>query len=395
MQESYSAPLVLGTNQSGMRAQNERLLLSLLHQRGGLAKREITELTGLSAQTVSVIMRQLEGDGLILRGEPVRGKVGQPTVPLSLNPDGAWFLGLKVGRRNAEMVLIDFLGKVRAKRVVTFSLPQPDQLCNFVRNAVAEFQVELGADALARIAGLGIALPFRLWEWSDSIGAPHASMAAWRDLDFRSRIAQMFDFPVCLQNDGTAACGAELAFGSRRHLHDYVYFHIGSFVGGGVVLNQSLYSGRSGNAGALGSMPVAGSRQLIDDASIIMLEQQLIKRSCDPHSLWLAGSDWSDFEPEASAWVATAAQALAQAIAAASSVIDFEAALIDGAIPKPVRKRLVAATVAAIAQMDLPGMALPDVLEGSIGPQAKALGAASLPLFDKFLIDTNRVVSHV
>ena len=79
---------------------NERLVLSLLRRRGALARAEIARVTGLSAQTVSVITRKLEDEGLLLRQQPVRGKVGQPSVPMSLNPDGALFFGLKVGRRS-------------------------------------------------------------------------------------------------------------------------------------------------------------------------------------------------------------------------------------------------------------------------------------------------------
>ena len=70
---------VRGSNQSGMRAHNERLVLSLLRQHGALAKSDIARITGLSAQTVSVIMRALEQDGLLMRGEPVRGRIGQPS----------------------------------------------------------------------------------------------------------------------------------------------------------------------------------------------------------------------------------------------------------------------------------------------------------------------------
>ena len=64
-----------GSNQSGMRAHNERLVLSLVRRDGALAKSDIARMTGLSAQTVSVIMRGLEADGL-LRG----GTKGVPTV---------------------------------------------------------------------------------------------------------------------------------------------------------------------------------------------------------------------------------------------------------------------------------------------------------------------------
>ena len=115
-----------------MRDHNERLVLSLVRQHGSLAKSDIARMTGLSAQTVSVIMRELEEEGLLLRQEPVRGKIGQPSIPMSLNPEGAYFLGLKIGRRSAELVLIDFLGSVRAMLQHSYRYPAPRETVEFV-----------------------------------------------------------------------------------------------------------------------------------------------------------------------------------------------------------------------------------------------------------------------
>ena len=61
-----------GSNQTRVRAYNERLLLSLVRRHGSQPKAEIARRTGLSAQTVSVIMRALEKDGLLLRGDPTK-----------------------------------------------------------------------------------------------------------------------------------------------------------------------------------------------------------------------------------------------------------------------------------------------------------------------------------
>ena len=71
---SAEATALRGSNQSGMRAHNERLVLSLVRTHGALAKSDIARMTGLSAQTVSVIMRALEQDGLLIkrRGEQKR-----------------------------------------------------------------------------------------------------------------------------------------------------------------------------------------------------------------------------------------------------------------------------------------------------------------------------------
>src|SRR5947207_6802904 len=107
------ADLSRGTHQPGLRAYHARLLLSLIRRHGSLPKAEIARRTGLSAQTVSVIIRQLEADGLLTKEKPQRGKVGQPLVPFSLAPDGAFSIGLKVGRRSGDLMLMDLTGKVR------------------------------------------------------------------------------------------------------------------------------------------------------------------------------------------------------------------------------------------------------------------------------------------
>lgn len=382
-----------GTNQSGMRDHNERLVLSLVRQSGALAKSDIARMTGLSAQTVSVIMRELENDGLLLRQEPVRGKIGQPSVPMSLNPEGAFFIGLKIGRRSAELVLIDFLGNTRAMLQNSYRYPAPRDTIDFVRSGIAQMRTSLTREQDKRIAGLGVAMPFELWNWVDTAGAPREIMEEWRNRDMRSDLQALFPFPVYLQNDATSACGAELVFGDIGALRDFVYFYIGAFAGGGVVLNGRLYSGPTGNAGALGSMPVPGPRgkptQLIDIASIAILETALNGEGVDASHLWSSPDEWGELGPALDAWLATAGDALAYAIVASASVIDFESAVIDGWMPTTIRARLVAAVQEAIRQIDVEGLRIPSVREGTVGIHARALGGASLPLSERFLVNAS------
>lgn len=383
-----------GSNQSGMRAFNERLVLTLVRQRGGIAKAQIARATGLSAQTVSVIVRALESDGLLVRGKPVRGKVGQPQVPMSLNPAGAYFLGIKIGRRSTDAVLVDFLGRIVERNRRTYAWPRPLDVVEFARAAIAGAEARLGADS-RRIAGIGVAMPFELWAWAEESDAPAAEMDKWRDFDIRAALLEFTGHAVYVQNDATAACGAELAFGRRPHRQDFIYFHIGTFVGGGVVLNGGLYSGRTGNAGALGSMPVPGpqgSEQLIDQASLVVLERRLKSAGLDPSPLWAEAEDWSCFAVHVEAWMDLAARGLAHAIMAAASVIDFEAAMIDGGFPAEIRRRLVERVGEQIERLDSQGIAIPRLEEGTMGALARALGGASLPLFDRYLIDQNTLM---
>lgn len=384
-----------GTNQSGMRDHNERLVLSLVRQHRSLAKSDIARMTGLSAQTVSVIMRELEEDGLLLRQPPLRGKIGQPSIPMALNPDGAYFIGLKIGRRSAELVLIDFLGKVRSMLQHSYRYPAPRETVEFVAEGMKKMRGELDPAEDKRIAGLGIAMPFELWNWADAAGAPRDVMNEWRHRDMRAEIQSLCDFPVYLENDATSACGAELVFGKAGGMRDFVYFYIGAFAGGGIVLDGRLYGGPTGNAGALGSMPVPGSDgkpiQLIDVASIAMLEKALDARGVDAARLWASPEDWGEIGAELDAWIAKASEALAYAIVAASSVIDFEAAVVDGWMPLSVRRRLVDAIGKAIGKIDAEGLRLPRIREGTVGIHARALGGASLPLSQRFLVGPGSV----
>lgn len=388
-----------GSNQASMRVYNERLVLSLVRREGGLAKADIARHTGLSAQTVSVIMRSLEADGLLQRGEPVKGRVGQPSVPMHLAVDGAFSIGLKIGRRSADLALMDFAGTIREQRHKVYAYPRPADIVDFVQKGVSALLGSLSEPHRTRVAGLGIATPFELWNWAEEVGASRRRMKAWRDVDLGAEIAERCDLPVFMRNDGTAACGAELIMGRGAGHADFIYLFIGSFVGGGIVLNNAVYPGRSGNAGALGSMPMpvvdGQSRQLIDEASIFVLEQMLRDNGDDPSVLWSPPFDWTGFEPLLERWLEHTAMSLARAIIASCAVIDFPIAIIDGGFPTRIREVIVRKVRASMKSFDLQGLHPPEIVEGSVGANARVIGGALLPFFDRFLVDQNVLLKTV
>ncbi|MEM0947142.1 MAG: ROK family transcriptional regulator [Pseudomonadota bacterium] len=384
-------PGVRGSNQSGMRMHNERLVLTLVREHRALSKSEIARITGLSAQTVSVIMRRLEDEGLLLRGEPIRGKVGQPSVPMRLNADGAYFLGLKVGRRSMDLVLGDFLGNILGRAGKTYPYPTPDQTLRFADESLGALVGRLPQQKRDRIAGLGIAMPFYLWNWAQTLGVPQEEMDAWRTTNLQADLAASLHMPVFMQNDGTAACGAELVFGPSGGPRDFLYFYVGYFIGGGVVLNGGIFSGH-GNAGALGPLPVPDSdgavRPLIDVASLYLLERSVNGAGFDASSMWETADGWRIPDDLTQAWIDKAALGIAHAIVTACSIIDFECIKIDGWLPEPVRQQLIDRTKSSLAQINTTGLERPRIEAGNVGPDARALGATSLPLSEKYLIET-------
>ena len=93
-----------------------------------------------------------------------------------------------------------------------------------------------------------------------------------------------------------------------------------------------------------------------------------------------------------SAWLDQAAGALAQATLAAAALLEVQAVLIDGWMPLRVRAEMVRRTEAALLGLDLAGIDPPVIREGTVGADARALGAAAIPLSQRYLIDQNAAV---
>ncbi len=267
-----------GTNQSGMREHNERLVLSLVRQHGSLSKSDIARMTSLSAQTVSVIMRELEKDGLLSRGEPQRGKIGQPSIPMSLNPDGAYFLGLKIGRRSAELVLIDFVGQVRAMRAALLRLSDAGRNVDFATRGIGE----LRGTGLRRRRTAGLPASASPCRSSSGTGPKMsarraAAMEAWRQRDIRAELQALSQLPGLSAE--RCVLGLRRRAGvrpDRRAARFHLFLHR-RLCRRRHRAQRRLHVGPTGNAGALGSMPVPGPKhtpvQLIDVASLAVLEQ--------------------------------------------------------------------------------------------------------------------------
>lgn len=382
-----------GTNQVAVGSYNERLVLQLVREHGELSKAEATRATGLSANAISVIFRSLEAEGLLLRGEPIRGKVGQPSTPLRINPEAHTYVALKIGRRSMELAVIDFVGHVVASKEVFQPFPTPTATLSFVKDELSDL-LKSAKKSRKAISSMAVAMPFELWHWTDDFDAPAEEMESWKDFDAHRDLGKIVPWEILVENDATAACRAEVVFGSHANKQDWVYFYVGTFIGGGIVLNGSVFPGRRGNAGGFGPMRVPeqeGGNRLVDHASLVTLEKAVAKTTGSSFSIYESSGNWEQFEPLVSKWINRAGRNLAHAIVSSLSVMDFEAVVIDGALPASITDRLVSEVKKQLHMTDLQGVLMPDVETGSFGRQARTVGAAAALVSVKYLIDRNSV----
>lgn len=380
----------VGANPARQRAHNERLVLSLVKAQNGISSSEIAQQTGLSAQTASVLTRALEQDGYLMRGQPKKGKVGKPRSPLHLNPMGACAYGLRIGRRGADLVLVDFEGTEIGSVARAYKYPTPDFIDQFVEDGIAALGQKAEPRRPDQVIGIGVASPFELWNWLDVEKAPRSEMEAWRAHSFAQNFARFTKLPVLLANDATVACGAELSFGVGANLTNFVYFYVGAFVGGGVVVDNKVVPGPNGNAGALGSLPIGRitdpDHQLIHHASLHVLEQRLEAAGAGSIILREQPEMWEAYPAIVNDWLDETAHALAKAAVTVTAVLDVPDIVIDGGFPTPILKRLIEETQTAMLKVDRRGIRTPALTAGVLGRRGAALGAAYMPIAAEFLV---------
>ncbi|WP_409338552.1 ROK family transcriptional regulator [Curvibacter cyanobacteriorum] len=383
-----------GSSQGGLRQYNERVVLQAVRLHGALPGAELARLTHLTAQTVSLITKRLIEDGLLLKQAPLRGKVGQPSVPLGLNPEGAWSVGVKVGRRRLDVLLIDFEGQVRERASTDHAYPDPEQVLNQVCQQVEAFKQRLGPAAAERLQGVGVAAPLSLGGWQPLLGYPADLAQRWERTDLRLALEQRCGLPATTLKDTAAACVAELVAGRGRSLKSFLYVFVDTFIGGGLVIDSHLRAGLHGNAGAIGSLPLGlapsgpGGRdapaQLLSVASLVQLEQRFQAAGLDPRAASDARALQAPWQPHTEAWLQAAGTAIALASNSASCLLDLDGVILDGAFDRALLDALLTHTERALDRYSWEGVARPQLLAGTIGSDAGALGGALLPLYANF-----------
>jgi len=121
-------------------------------------------MTGLSAQTASVLMNKLLKDELVVETHKRYGSIGKPATQIQLNPQGAYSLGIKLGRKDITIVLVDFTGVVIDRVFLQQDLSQPEAEMELILQQSNQLFSNNPGSAL-RLAGIGVAAPFRLEAW--------------------------------------------------------------------------------------------------------------------------------------------------------------------------------------------------------------------------------------
>lgn len=389
-----------GSNSVQLRHYNERVVLDAVRRFGETSKAEIARFAHLTPPAVATIVDALVAAGYLVENGKRFGGKGQPSAMYGLAKDGAYSIGLHIGRRAMDAILTDFAGETVAFETHEYDHPDPMSIRELGDAAIARFRSELGRKNEKRLVGIGISAPYFIGGWDEELGFPSDVQMEWRTFDLRSHFTESQDLPVMIENDASAAAVAELVYGLGKQYSDFLHISLSTFVGGGLVLDGTLQTGPNGNTAAFGPFPVTHSTLnsvpkpsgkfdvLLHRASIFTLVHHLrvngfdITRVRDLDPIPIAA------QKLVSEWQEDCADALAQALIGSISVVDVEAVVIDGLLPQSLLADTVERIRRCFAEMMPPGLVPPVISAGLLGARGSALGASLMPIYSMFGPDT-------
>lgn len=316
--------MLKGTNQELGRPFNKRIVLELIRRRGPLARNEIATRIGLTVQTVSTIVRELEEEGYLLsERERPRGR-GVPPTKLAINPQGGFALGIHVTPLNITAALVDLCGDIVASAQRHAEQATPDEAFAIIEELAAELAGKVSSE---RMLGVGMAMPGPFGVESMSfVGS--TTMTGWHGTEIARRLEDATGLPAFIEIDmAAAACGEQIQ-GRGTELDDFYYLFFGIGLGGTMMHGGSAVRGHWGNAGEVGHITAVTDGEPCPCGN----------RGCLERYVSLDALQRSGLPEEA--WVDTIFPLFCQAIRSIENLFDPETIVVGGFTPDALKRRI-------------------------------------------------------
>ncbi|MFE2374640.1 ROK family protein [Streptomyces sp. NPDC059398] len=397
-----------GTNLPRVGGYNQAVVLDAIRTKGPISRVELGPLTGLTNQTVSNVVRRLLDEGLIAESGQAPSRGGKRRTLLMPRADGAYALGVHLDPDAAVIALVDLAGSVLLSRRLPLPRPSdPEEVVRKVARAALRLPLRAAIDR-GRLLGLGIAAPGPVDGVAGTVVEP-PNFDGWRRVPLVDMFAKATGMAVAMDNDATAAAIGERWIGGRERSDGFLFLYMGAGIGAGIMLNNQVLHGDTGNAGEIGHAQIEAGDRLCDCGSngclgpncnpAALVDELFIRHGpAAARRIGLSGepgaarADWKLLrravragDPAACAVVRLAGRRMGQAVRGAVALLDVSRVVLGGEALVGVEGVLGEEIDAAVNTTSVTRVMGRVLVEPSlIGETAGAVGAASLVLHGRY-----------
>lgn len=248
MQDLPSSPVA--------RQQSVRLVVERLLRDRSVSRAEIARSTGLSKQTISEVMRDLERDGWVHEDGQIQGNVGRSAVTYALRPEAAFVLGIDLGGTKLHVALADLHGVTVVESIEPTTSDGGSAVVAQIGRMTDALLQRAGVSA-QRLRGGVMGSPGIVDPASGGIViAPN--IAGLDSLDVRAALRERLDIDIAIENDVNLAAIGEHWRGNSRKARTFAFIALGTGIGMGIFADGHLIRGARGAAGEVAYLPLGG-----------------------------------------------------------------------------------------------------------------------------------------
>ncbi|TPE50577.1 ROK family transcriptional regulator [Maribrevibacterium harenarium] len=370
---------------------NERIILNVIRNEPGIARADIALLTGLSAQSISVICHSLlERELIQVRGK-TKGRRGQPRIELELNGQGAFAIGINVDRNSISIALVNFLGEVIYTQSSACLFPGEVEAKAVVTELLEQARQELG-DYWVKVAGIGFSCPDYMDCWLETMLPAHTStsdirriadrVSYWQYESFETWLGEQTQLRALRENDAVVSALAEKFLATSCPY--FLYFFISIATGAAIVSDGEIVRGADGRAGHFGLIPLMDNpfgSCIVEVLSLSGLRRYLEQAGINLSDDWLVTPS-QQVMAATEQWGQVIAPIVAPVFASVIAMENPQLMLFGGHLPQWLAQSLLPLIEQATADISL--LPVPPFTLAKTAHFSGAIGAALLPLYDTF-----------
>ena len=370
-------------SQTSLREANRGRIVDAVKKYGGLSQIELAGLTGLSPATVSNIVKELSGAGVLNTAPGTRS--GRRAQHVTLAHALGLVAGVHFSTRHLRISISDVAYTVVAESHMPLAKDhRADNELDRVMLLLADMLESAGAGMLDLLA-VGVALPAPVDRRTGRI-ARRGILRGWDGVEVADVLQQRLKRPVFVDTDANAAALGELRLGAARGKEDVVFIDVGDRIGAGLVLGGRVYSGHGGMAGELGHTVIqedgpvceCGNRgcvEAIAGGSALIQRLQSAGRGIKLQDVIVRAMSG---DADAIRAIADAGTAIGVATANLCNLLDPERIVVGGELGRsgelllgPMRREVERAVLAGTTFA-------PEIVQGQLGAGAAAMGAVAM-----------------
>ncbi|MFD5001048.1 ROK family transcriptional regulator [Streptomyces buecherae] len=236
-------------SQSSLHRANLERVVRAVRMAGSLTQAEIARTTGLSAATVSNIVRELKDGGTVEVTPTSAG--GRRARSVALSGDAGIVVGVDFGHAHLRVAVGNLAHRVLAEETEPLDVDASAAQGMERAESLVGRLIEASGIAPDKVIGVGLGVPGPIDVATGTLGST-AILPGWAGANPRDDLAARLGVPVYVDNDANLGALGELVWGSGRGVADLAYIKVASGVGAGLVISGQIYRGPGGTAGEIG-----------------------------------------------------------------------------------------------------------------------------------------------